>query len=183
MLLAENLCFELLVLSSGYLGIIQQSAYIIILSICATIFMISLGISITSSNLVGNALGANQPNTAKLYARIVLYYSVTLGGIISIILYLYRLEIASLYTSNEEIKNLAAQTLPIVSLFMIPDFIQGSSSGIIKAMGYQKFGTYSCIICYWFVGVPASLISAFYFDLKVAGMRLGLYIAIFFIAI
>ena len=183
MLMAEDLCFELLVLLSGYLGTIQQNAYVLILSICATIFMISLGISITASNLVGNALGANQPRKAILYARVILYYSIALAGVISILLYVYRYEIASAYTSNEEIKSLAAQTLPLVCLFMIPDFIQGSSSGIIKAMGYQKFGAYSSLICYWVLGVPASLGTAFYLNLGAAGMRLGLYIAIFFSAI
>ena len=183
MLMAEDLCFELLVLFSGYLGTNEQSAYVLILSICATVFMISLGISITASNLVGNALGANQPNTAKAYARIILYYSITLGAIISIILFVFRYKIASLYTNNEEIRNLTAQTIPIVSLFMIPDFVQGAGSGIIKAMGYQNFGAFSCIICYWFLGVPTSLISAFYFNLGAAGMRLGLYVAIFFVAV
>mmetsp|Transcript_33746 Transcript_33746/g.38862 ORF Transcript_33746/g.38862 Transcript_33746/m.38862 type:complete len:213 (+) Transcript_33746:446-1084(+) len=69
MLILEFWCFEALMILAGYLGPNKQGASIILLNIAVFVFMIACGISLSTSSLVGNSLGALRPDNAKTYAK------------------------------------------------------------------------------------------------------------------
>lgn len=75
----ENISGNLLIFMAGLIDIDNQGACIIIFNFDALTYMIALGISSAGSNLVGNCLGANQPNRARSYAFAGVYFSTILG--------------------------------------------------------------------------------------------------------
>ena len=70
----EMWAFEILIIFSGFWGIKQLAALTIMLSVNTIIFMFALGISFSSTSLVGNNLGANKPIKAKTYSRAALTF-------------------------------------------------------------------------------------------------------------
>lgn len=57
MLCFEWWAFEFLAILSGYMGVAQLAAEVIIINIVATIFMLPLGVSFAASALTGNFIG------------------------------------------------------------------------------------------------------------------------------
>ena len=67
--------FESFTLFSGLLSIDDQGACIILINISAFIYMIPLGMSYAASNLIGNSLGSGKTYNARLYAIVILIFS------------------------------------------------------------------------------------------------------------
>ena len=74
MCLAEWWAFECIILMTGWLGINELSATVIMYNWGLILYMLPLGISHTSTSLVGNNLGANRPKIAKTYAQSVIIF-------------------------------------------------------------------------------------------------------------
>lgn len=142
MLILELLLFEILMILSGCLGSDQQGASITMITITAFFYMVSIGISIAAATLVGNNLGANKPRRAKVYTNMVVVLTIIIPVFFSIFVFLYSEEIASIFTKHENVKRLLLIVLPYLSIFMVADYMQGATSGIIRGMGYQKVATY-----------------------------------------
>ena len=49
--------FELLLFISGYAGVTEQAAFVILVTVTALIFMVPLGLSVTACTLIGNSIG------------------------------------------------------------------------------------------------------------------------------
>lgn len=84
----------------------MQGATILSLNISAFTFTVAFGIAISSASLVGNALGAKNTQAAKLYAKVSIWFSVAVSTFMSLFLYTFRYQLASIFTSHEEIKEL-----------------------------------------------------------------------------
>jgi multidrug resistance protein, MATE family len=56
---AEWWCFEIMIILSGYVGVPDEGAQVILLSILGVLFMIALGMQEATVTLVGNTIGAN----------------------------------------------------------------------------------------------------------------------------
>lgn len=82
----EFWCFETLMLLSGLIGANTLGASVIIINIIAFLYMFPLGLSFSTSSLVGNSLGALRPGNAKMYANISIITSVVFS-IVSIIFF------------------------------------------------------------------------------------------------
>ena len=181
MIVLEFLCFEGLIIISGYLSLEEQTACIVLFNVLAAAFMCWTGISIAASNLVGNSLGANKPHKAKTFANATIFLTVILAIIFGTIIVIFRYQVASIFTKHENVKRIVYETFPVITTFIVLDFTQGASAGIIRAMGYQKIAASACLISYWFIGIPSSLVLAFHFDLRLKGIWLGMPIGLIFL--
>ena len=65
MLCAEWWSFEIMVFLSGKMGVNEQAAVVISLSINTLVFMIPMGMQEAFCALIGNEIGANNPKLAK----------------------------------------------------------------------------------------------------------------------
>ena len=136
MIMIEWWAFEILLLFSGLCGIKQLAALTIMLSINTIVYMSSLGISFSWTSLVGNCLGANLSNTAKMYSRACLVFGWTFFGIIITFLSIFMRKIIGFYTTDEEVIEQVMSARFVWMLGMVGDMTQGILSGIIRAMGY-----------------------------------------------
>jgi len=84
MLALEIWGFEALSIMSGYIGVHELGASVIIINIMTFFYMIPLGVSFIASSLVGSNLGASKPRTAKVYTNISIVFvfilSIIIGG-------------------------------------------------------------------------------------------------------
>ena len=76
MITLEWLCFEYLVIMSGWLSIEHQSAVTIVNEFANTNWAPALGLNLTMSVLIGNSLGANNASLAKKYCKNVIFIGV-----------------------------------------------------------------------------------------------------------
>ena len=134
---------------AGYIGPNEQGASLILLNISAFFYMSAVGVSFSSSTLVGNSLGAMKPANAKVYSNSSVFLSFVLALLISIFYLVFRYQLIYIFTDHQSIVNIFVSTAPMIAGLAFGDFMQWALGGIIRAIGYQKYATYTSVVFYW----------------------------------
>lgn len=173
MLSLEWWCFEIIEIYSGLLSVDELAANVILLNLVLLLFCIPYGISFVVCNLVGNSLGEMKPNKAKTYFQT----SMVLIGCVIVALGALTLStkdyIPLIYTNQESVSSLVTDCLPLFCVSMVFDFIQGTESGSIKAIGLQSYASIICLVSYWCFSTPISYLLSIPFSLRLTGIWIG----------
>lgn len=177
MLCFEWWAFELLAIFSGYLGVAQLAAEVVIINIVSFIFMLPLGISYAASCLVGNYIGERNVKLAKRFANLTVAFNILCTVVLIIILATLREGISRLFTNEAEVVAVISNVFWVLCIYIFFDTIHGVQSGIIRGLGRQAYGSIYTLICYYVFGMPLALVFTFVFDWGVAGLWGGFTIA------
>lgn len=173
MLCLEWWCFEVLALFAGWLSPEQLAANVVLLNFIGLLFNFSLGMSFAVCSLVGNSMGELKPVTAKRYYFMSVLGCFILSTVIIVFILTFKSYIPIIYTQQPEVIILVEETLPIFTVMLFFDYLQGVTSGTIRAIGYQDIGTVICLVGYWIISIPISYVLAFPVDLELLGIWLG----------
>jgi Na+-driven multidrug efflux pump len=80
MLCLEWWAFEAMVIMSGYIGVNEQAAQIILLNIVGLMFFLALGLQQAASSNIGHEIGRKNIEKAKLFMNITNKVSVMFIG-------------------------------------------------------------------------------------------------------
>lgn len=149
MLCLEWWAYEILSLYAGMLSIKELAANVILFNIITFLFMFPMGIANAVCALVGNSLGDEKPRIAKVFRTMALILIEFITAVLIILMIIFRYSIAYIYTDQQEVADLVAQTIPFFALMMFFDNFQGVSRGIVRAIGYQKYGCVTALIGFW----------------------------------
>jgi len=84
---------------------------------------------------------------------------VILCGIYNILLLVFRRGIASYFSSDEEVVDIASRLILIMNVELIFDNTQGLLRGVLLGMGKQKMATVANLISYYAIMVPLPISS------------------------
>jgi multidrug resistance protein, MATE family len=177
---AEWWAFDLQQLFTTYVDSDSVAAFGICMTALVMLFSVALGVSISCTTLVGNALGANCPIRARQYVRFLLASGLILSTAAGFSLYLARHRFVRLFTDNERVISISFDALPIVALCHIGDTIQFSLQGFFRAVGKQGVTAVVVLVTLWLVGLPASALLCLVAHLGTKGVFLGLLIGFLF---
>lgn len=122
------------------------------------VFMVPLSLALAVTIKVGFAVGDKNYEEAKLICK----HSVILGVIIAIVTavltLIFRTEIASIYTTELPVLELAASLMFLAALFQFSDAIQVISSGALRGYKDTKSILIITFVSYWIVGLSIGLI-------------------------
>ena len=152
---------------SGFLGVDQLGASVITLNFQGIIYLVSLGGSISTSSIIGNSLGASNPENAKKYTNMGIILSLILSVITTFIFGLFGNQMISIFTDHIEIKSIAEKMIPLLLIILWGDYISLICGGMITAMGYQSNAIIHSIICFWVLIIPLGYIFGIIFDMGV----------------
>ncbi|MDX5299790.1 MAG: MATE family efflux transporter, partial [Gammaproteobacteria bacterium] len=131
----------------------HQVAY----SVTSSIYMIPLAIGMAISVRTGFLLGAGEPR----HARFAAFCGIALAGLSALatgaLLLLLRTPIASLYSDNETVLTLAAHLMVLAVLFQVPDALQVSLSGALRAYRDTRAIMLATALAYWVIGLPLGM--------------------------
>ena len=89
--------------------------------------MIPCGLAEASCTFIGNAIGANNPKLARKYNKVIFTIWAILQLAIALSLALLRRQIASLFTSDEQVREMTAGVFLILAVANMFDGLQGNS--------------------------------------------------------
>ncbi|CAI2361778.1 unnamed protein product [Moneuplotes crassus] len=160
---------EILMIFSGWCGSKQQAAAITAWNIYSAFYRFTSGISMATSNLVGNCLGNNDPRNGKQYA--IASMLVTCIPIIFTMSFLYflRYQIMS-FSGDQTVIEIGAKLFLILMIINPTDFLQSSLFGVMVAMGYQKYGSLINIFSYFLFLIPLAYILGITYNYGVIGI-------------
>ncbi|KAJ3151150.1 hypothetical protein HK101_001917, partial [Irineochytrium annulatum] len=183
MVCSEWWAFEVLALFSGILGPQYLAAQTIVLNASSLMYMIPLGLSISATTRIGNALGAGLPFMGKASAWTALSLGLTLAVFQSSTLYGVKDVWGYVWTTDEEVVAIVAKVLPLVALFQLSDANGAVSGGILRGIGRQDIGGILNVCGYYVVGLPLSYFACFHLDWKLFGLWSGLTAALIAISL
>ncbi|CAB9497155.1 Protein DETOXIFICATION [Seminavis robusta] len=177
--------FEVLALICGLLpnAVVSIGANAVVLNIASMAFMPYYGLSVGCNVRVGNALGASDPERAKLAAYLSLGLAAATAVVCATLLLTFRKSIPRWLTHDEEINQLSAELLIVVAVFQLPDAINGTVQGIFRGSGRQALGAQLNFVAYYLLGLPFAFLLAFWLHQGVAGLWEGMTVGLLLVAV
>ena len=99
----------------------------------------------------------------------------SLAGITFILLHNY---LPTLYINDEAVISIASRLILIAALFQLSDGTQAVGIGVLRGLTDVKGPTIITFIAYWVISLPIAYVLAFYFNLGVDGVWIGLLIGL-----
>lgn len=161
MVLAEFLAFEVLTLSSSWLGETELAAQSVLGSITGITFQIPFPMSVAASTRIANLIGATLALPAKTAAKVAVVASIIVGFGNLLLLSLLRNQIPRLFTPDPDVNALVAKLLPLCATFQVFDALAANCNGILRGLGRQEIGGYVGIVAYYAIGMPISFGTGF----------------------
>ncbi|KAJ3331260.1 hypothetical protein HDU76_003640 [Blyttiomyces sp. JEL0837] len=180
---SEWWAFEITALSSGLLGPTYLAAQDVVIAACALTYMIPLGLGISATTRIGNALGANCPNRARVAAWAAFSCGLVFALGNATMLLIVKDFWGYIWTNDDEVAKIVAGILPLGALFQISDGINAVGGGVLRGTGRQDRGGYLNLVGYYVIGLPTGLYACFAMDLKLWGLWFGLATALFSVSI
>ena len=177
-LFLDMACYEVFTILAGQFGEDQLAVHVAIANSATVYYSIPLGLSIAMMTFVGNSMGQGQPNAAKNYTYFGLIVDILVSVVFVLILWLCRDPWATLFSPNENVKNLLLKVLIIYVAFVLFDGIQVALSGTMKGIGKQNAATVGLVISYYFIALPLIWYLSFKLDWKVEGIWSGFLVGI-----
>ncbi|CAK7335444.1 unnamed protein product [Dovyalis caffra] len=146
----------------------------ILIQTTALIYIFPSSLSFSVSTRVGNELGANNPQKAKIAAIIGLCSSFVLGFTALCFAVMVRKIWASMFTGDAEIIALTSMVLPIIGLCELGNCPQTTGCGVLRGTARPKMGANINLGCFYLVGMPVAVWLSFYAGFDFKGLWLGL---------
>uniref|UniRef100_A0A8C1U5T9 Multidrug and toxin extrusion protein n=1 Tax=Cyprinus carpio TaxID=7962 RepID=A0A8C1U5T9_CYPCA len=140
---------------AGMLSEVDLAAQHVVIMLAYINYMIPLGMQGAACVRVGNALGAGETAAAILTSKVSLISAAIFQGFV------------------------LGSTKTVIVFF----FFQCVGMGILLGTGQQKIAAIANLFGYYCIGLPSSIVLMFTAKLQVAGFWLGLFIAVFLLAI
>jgi multidrug resistance protein, MATE family len=154
--LLEVGAFGLIGLLMGSLGTAEIAAHQVAITLAATTFMVPLGIGAAAAVRVGHAVGARDPEGARLAGKTALQLGVGFMVLSAIVFLLFPMAMGRIYTSDPGVLALAVALIPIAGVFQVFDGLQAVSVGILRGVGDVDAPFIIALVGFWLVGVPVS---------------------------
>ncbi|MFJ7885043.1 MATE family efflux transporter [Pseudomonas sp. NPDC096917] len=151
---AESSIFAVIALLIGSLGATVVAGHQIALNFSSLVFMIpySLGMAITVR--VGQALGRQQPREARFVAGVGMGTALLWACISASLIYVLRGPIATVYTADPSVIEVATMLLMFAALYQFSDVIQVTAAGALRGYQDTRVTMILTLFAYWGVGLP-----------------------------
>ena len=179
----ESGLFTATALLMGRFGAEAAAGHQIAINVASLAFMVPLGVSMSLTVRVGQAIGAKQMEAAKKRGTLGIQVCGLITCCSAFILWQFGHTIANWYTHETVVVDIATQLLALAALFQIVDGLQVGAVGALRGFKDTTFPMLIAVFCYWVIGMGTALWFGVFGDMGPAGLWLGLVTGLFFAAI
>jgi putative MATE family efflux protein len=174
--LIDSVAWIALTRMNAEFGSTALAGYTIAFRILMFTILPAWGLSAAAATLVGQNLGANQPQRAADAVWITTRYTVIFMASVTGIYLLFASSLAGIFTDIPEIQAIAAQGLQVIACGYVFFAIGMVLTQALNGAGDTKTPAWINIGVLWFMEIPLAYLLAFTFELE----YLGIFIAIAF---
>jgi MATE family multidrug resistance protein len=158
----------------GSIGMVEQAAHQVAISLAAMTYMMASGVSSAAAIRSGNYFGSGNHKELRLSAISNYHIVIVFMSCTAIIFTLFNQYLPWIYTSDEAVISIAVQLLIIAAFFQLFDGTQVVGLGVLRGMGDVNMPTIITFISYWIIGLPVAYLLGVHFNLGVMGVWYGL---------
>lgn len=157
----EVTLFAVVSLLAATISTIAIAGHQVAINFAAMMFMIPFGMSVAISARVGQSIGRNRPIEARFRGFVGVGLSCCLMACTATLMLLFPEQIASIYTDDAVVIEMAVHLIFLAAVFQLSDGLQVSGFGALRGLKDTKIPMYVNLIAYWGFGIPV----AYYFGL------------------
>ena len=133
--LIEVTSFAFMALFIARLGTLPLAGHQIVANLGTVLYMLPLSLSIATSTLVAQSIGADQPTLAKEVAWSSLIFTTCLCVTVGLIVWIFKYPLLDLYAPPEAVKESAISLFLFIAFYQVFDALQVCSAFILR--GYR----------------------------------------------
>ncbi len=152
----ETICFIV-----GTFGVVPLVVHSIAYNLVPLLFMPNLGIQIGLTVRMGHII-AYDIKKAKLLATWCMIFTIGLGGTLATALYIFRVEIAMIFTKDTDAIEGCKRIWGRLSYYVFVLYIFGINRAILRVLGLQWRLAITLFVYLWFVVLPTIIYFAVY---------------------
>ena len=179
----EVLAYKIQSFAVIYLPETQMAAFVTFLSFDDLYYVLPVGIAISLTSSIGNAIGSRDKRKIYQVIKATLCMGIGLLVILLSIFTVFKGDFFNFYTKNPEVQKVLFKIGHVYYAFFFADFFQNVFAGILKGLGKEEAGTKAFLVSVYLIALPLSLVFAFHFGFEALGMwmgaTIGVYIALF----
>jgi MATE family multidrug resistance protein len=153
-LFMEASLFGAVMLLMGSLGTTVVAGHQIALNVASITFMVPLGLGFAISVRVGQAVGRGDGPGAR-YAGLV---GISIAGLFmacaAVVIFAVPDGIASIYTNDPAVLEMAVTLLLMAAVFQISDGLQAAGAGALRGLKDTRLPMIITFVAYWIIGLP-----------------------------
>lgn len=177
MVMSEVIAFNILSVLAGYFSLTHLATQPMLVTTISLTWQPAFASSVATATRIAHFIGAGRVSAAKYTAAVGLSWGAILGVFNSCLVYSTRWHVPRLLTDDEDIVILFANTALMVSLTTFWDTLSAFTNGLLRGLGWQKFGGRVCLTTYYVISMPISIATAFWLGCELNGLWTGVFIA------
>lgn len=159
--LIEITSFTLMAIFITRLGTLPLAGHQIAANMGAVVYMLPLSLSIATSVLVAQALGARNPVDARRIAWSGIGLSAALATALGVILWLARETLLHLYSSDPAVIAAALPLIAFIAVYQLADAVQIMAAFILRAYKIALIPTLIYALSLWGIGLGGGYVLGF----------------------
>jgi multidrug resistance protein, MATE family len=166
--------FSAAVVIIGWYGKYQQAAHMIAINMCSVTYMMVTGIAAAGGIRVGHFWGLKDRKQMAVAGKTALLMGGGFMAMCAMVFFVFPQFLIGLYTKDAQVVPVATILLLLGGIFQLSDGLQATALGILRGISDVNFPTLITLFAYWVVGLPIGYLLGNYYDLKAAGIWMGL---------
>lgn len=150
----EIMAFCTVLMWMNQLGNVQADGHHVAINLAALSFMVPVGIGAAAAVRVGHAIGRRDEHAMRLAARVAIGAGAAVMCVSAVLFAVIPRTLASLYTQDAAVLDVAATLLPIAAVFQIFDGVQIVANGVLRGTGDTRTPMLVYLFGYWIFGLP-----------------------------
>jgi MATE family multidrug resistance protein len=157
----------------GRMGDDQLAANTAAIRLMHISFMPAFGISIAATSLVGQYLGAKQPDRAVLSGHTAIKLGLFYSTLVAAFFLFLRVPLLSMFNKSPQVLYLGTRILLFAAVFQFFDGMGIISAGGLRGAGDTRWTMIVGVLCAWFLFAPLALLFGFGLRMGVVGAWMG----------
>ncbi|KAI9031297.1 mate-domain-containing protein, partial [Hyaloraphidium curvatum] len=153
--------FEVLAIMAGLLGSRELAVQSVVTTITSLIFMLPLGLSVSTTTRVAQKLGANRPQRSQMASLCGLGLGSAFGLVAMAVLLVFRHQLGGLLTSDPDVIAAVGDVLLVAAFYELADAINCVAAGVLRGVAATGYAAAAAFVGYYVVGLPLSGVLAF----------------------
>ncbi|GCB03018.1 MATE family efflux transporter [Ralstonia sp. SET104] len=159
--LIEITSFTLMAIFIARLGTVVLAGHQIAANLGAVAYMVPLSLSIATSTLAAQSIGARDRIAARRLSLNGIKLAVACAAIVGAAVLLLRRELVSLYTHDAAVLTIAVPLLPFIAFYQMFDALQVMAAFILRAYKIALIPTVIYALSLWGVGLGGGYVLGF----------------------
>jgi MATE family multidrug resistance protein len=157
-LVLDSAFFNAINLLMGRFGHVALAAHQLVINFATVIFMVAVGISSAVMARVGQSVGSGNVAEVRLRGWIGIATATVLMLPSVLFMTMFPGIIASIYTSEPEVTDIAVSLLMVAALFQLFDGLYMAGAGALRGLKDVNAVMWISVLSYWVVGFPVAWI-------------------------